>query len=745
MKKLLTGILAVLTCFTCATAVACGTTDNPSTSDSGNGGVTSNLEAAKDYLYGMYINQDVEVRKDYEVVNTVFYDGVSYSITWTVSGADSISVKPGSSDVMSLIDVDETKTEQVNYTLTATISDASGKTVTVSFERSVVALEGDSIMAPEENVAYNMYIEQMTLKENLLLTGNMNGNFYEMTTDNAQAANVYAEIVDGGYKFYLLGENDAKSYLALEEYQKSNGYYGAKVSFAAEGSVFYFDANGVWACDLENDSFFLGTYGSYNTASASASNYNKPENIGTSQYPLLIALPGAIQGGMHEGAPVVTEPAADSTLTISEAMALANELKRDTQNKYYVSGTISSITNETYGNMYINDGNGNEILVYGTYDATGANRFDAMENKPQVGDTVKLYTIVSYHSDAPQLKNAWIVEVNGNGGNSGEVTPPAGEDPVVPPVTEGPVTAPVADTAYNMYIEQNGVSKTLYLTGNMSGNFYEMTTDVSKAVDVYAEVVDGGYKFYFLGANSVKSYLALEEYQKSNGYYGAKVSFAAEGSVFQYNELGCWTVTLTNDTYFLGTYGTYETTSASASSFMKDFGTAQFPLTICVATENEGGEVTPPAGEDPVTPPADSNSVSVSIADVASANSWANGTGYASFTQNGVSFSTTGTPVGDWGLNTGKFYTKNNSWRIYQNENGTLTITAAEGKTIAYVKITYEGANNGVILYNGAQVASGEAITVNANSVTIGVAQSTATDKANGNIQITSIEIVYAE
>ena len=37
----------------------------------------------------------------------------------------------------------------------------------------------------------------------------------------------------------------------------------------------------------------------------------------------------------------------------------------------------------------IEDENGNQIYVYGVYDATGANRYDAMENKPVVGDVVK--------------------------------------------------------------------------------------------------------------------------------------------------------------------------------------------------------------------------------------------------------------------------------------------------------------------------------------------------------------------
>lgn len=103
-------------------------------------------------------------------------------------------------------------------------------------------------------------------------------------------------------------------------------------------------------------------------------------------------------------------PAADSVISIEKAIEIGETVKGDTANKYYISGKITSIASTTYGNFTIEDENGKSIYVYGTYDATGANRYDAMENAPQVGDTVKLYSIVSYYNNA-QLKNAWIVEV----------------------------------------------------------------------------------------------------------------------------------------------------------------------------------------------------------------------------------------------------------------------------------------------------------------------------------------------
>ena len=95
------------------------------------------------------------------------------------------------------------------------------------------------------------------------------------------------------------------------------------------------------------------------------------------------------------------------------------------------------------------------------------------------------------------------------------------------------------------------------------------------------------------------------------------------------------------------------------------------------------------------------------------------------------------------GSNTGKFYTNGNNWRVYQTESPSIVVDAADGKTIKSVKITYAISNSGVMTLNGEQIASGTVVEVNANSISFGVAQSTATDKANGQVRITSIEVIY--
>ena len=99
---------------------------------------------------------------------------------------------------------------------------------------------------------------------------------------------------------------------------------------------------------------------------------------------------------------------------------------------HLVKGEIKSIYNDTYGNMYLKDAEGNEVCIYGTFDEAG-NRFDAMTAKPAVGDTIAVIGEVSVYKEKGQIKNGVIVlwdAATPEGGESENPETPA--DPVVP-------------------------------------------------------------------------------------------------------------------------------------------------------------------------------------------------------------------------------------------------------------------------------------------------------------------------
>ena len=110
----------------------------------------------------------------------------------------------------------------------------------------------------------------------------------------------------------------------------------------------------------------------------------------------------------------VLAPDADTELSIAQAYKLAKAMGNTyTSNKYYITGTIVSIDNSTYGNMTITDGNSNTIVIYGLYSANGTKvRYDAFVNKPVAGDTIKIYSVVGCYNGNPQAKDAWIAEHN---------------------------------------------------------------------------------------------------------------------------------------------------------------------------------------------------------------------------------------------------------------------------------------------------------------------------------------------
>lgn len=98
-------------------------------------------------------------------------------------------------------------------------------------------------------------------------------------------------------------------------------------------------------------------------------------------------------------------------ITIAEAIAICQQTgTTQTTEKYYIRGTVDEIWNDTYGNLNISDETGT-IKIYGSYSADGSTRFDAMTERPAVGDEVLLYgSLVNYNDNTPEMVDAWIID-----------------------------------------------------------------------------------------------------------------------------------------------------------------------------------------------------------------------------------------------------------------------------------------------------------------------------------------------
>lgn len=165
--------------------------------------------------------------------------------------------------------------------------------------------------------------------------------------------------------------------------------------------------------------------------------------------------------------------------------------------------------------------------------------------------------------------------------------------------------------------------------------------------------------------------------------------------------------------------------------------------------------VTPNSSETPATTETvtseveTTKTVSISMFDLTSLEGWANGTSHPELPTGtkDLTITSSGTPVGDYGLNTGKFYCGTDSktgeeyanWRIYQNESPKVKFESTT-KTIKTIKITFEAQKTGTLLLNDTVIESDAVTEINASTAEFTVGNS-GTAK-NGQIRISAIEVV---
>ena len=157
------------------------------------------------------------------------------------------------------------------------------------------------------------------------------------------------------------------------------------------------------------------------------------------------------------------DPAEPIEVTIPEANTIgaAQEHNTYTEGKYIVTGTVCEISNTTYGNLYIQDAEGNKLFVYGLYDGTGT-RFDKLDPQPKVGDVVTLEGVLGQYNGTAQMKNATM-------------TYHSIVDNEEPPATDGPIEVTIAEAiAKAQAMEHNTYTEELYL---VTGVIVEITND----------------------------------------------------------------------------------------------------------------------------------------------------------------------------------------------------------------------------------------------------------------------------
>ena len=142
--------------------------------------------------------------------------------------------------------------------------------------------------------------------------------------------------------------------------------------------------------------------------------------------------------------------------------------------------------------------------------------------------------------------------------------------------------APAAGKAYKFSLVQGNLEKTLYFTGEMSGTYLATTTSAAAAVDVFVEAVEGGYRLYFM-AGDAKTYIDIYEYKE--GKAGVRLTTEPTATFVWNEELHLFTTNVAGEDRYLGTYNTFNTISASATSYItgdnaSKIGVSQFPAQL---------------------------------------------------------------------------------------------------------------------------------------------------------------------
>ena len=400
-------------------------------------------------------------------------------------------------------------------------------------------------------------------------------------------------------------------------------------------------------------------------------------------------------------------------LTVEEAVEAMKDFADDqfSSETGYLTGKV---INKSYSTQYSNwtfelecpTGASYTSKVYGALLGTGV-------NEPNVGDTIVAHGYfekyvssssgavcyeVAYHKDTKTSPT--IVSVIPGEGSGNTDTPSTGTTNYgtkEAPLTPAQVATIVSGFANNQASEQQG-----YVTGVVTG-------------DVSFNETYGSYSFY-LEAGSLT-------FQVYSAKLGSGITAPTTGSTVIVH----------------GYFTTYN--SKVQVAYISGYGSPE----IVSVTGGSTTPVVPPSSENTSSEPSSQEPApegSVVASKVLADCGWANAEQHAELTIDSVVTATaTGTPVGSYSLNTGKYYNTGAGWRFYQNENPNFKISVAAGYELVSVKITYTVDKTGVLTLDGNHIASDEVVPASGTSITFSVGNTgTAT---NGQVRVSAIQVTY--
>ena len=635
MKKILAFIVAAILCLTCFAACS-KKPEAPVNNESTPAPVVYDVDDAAAYLKNMYKKYliETETAADYNLVSQVMIGGVVYKVTWTTDRED-IKVLADEANKQVKIDLNEKTKVDIAYKLTATIADPDGKTASLEFELKVpkyVLSSWKEYMAMEAGKA--VVVEGYIAAVHAPSEGNKYNTLYLHDVNN-----------EGGYYIYSMADGkDLVKDLGLKKGMLVS-VTGTKDIYSGtheikDASVNVLDTNVV---DLKP----LDITATYKNATS------LKDKALTDKLGMLVTIKGVeiTDQDLSEKSMYLNFKLAGLTsylrvyatdCPVSVTDAGQKKIIEEHGKKAGYSADVTGIVVMYSGAIYLNPvtdtpfAYGKKIertpeqMVQVEMDEVKFDKDVALDKTIELPTEGKTYSDVKItwasNSDAIEIvdgkakitlqSEATTASITGTF-TLGTITKTktiefnlAKKSAVVTQT----VTSPVIGQAYKFFTIQENLGGFYYFTGEYSDDrnqYGKSSKDVNEAVDVYLEAAEGNKYYLTFGTGANKKYITIVASVGTDSKTGAEKTYTnfnitntKPANAFTFNTTYNTLVMsiedpLTKKTadYYMGTYGTYDTFSASvityaATSFPSHLGTVVDSSTIKdedkVAAEKEG-------------------------------------------------------------------------------------------------------------------------------------------------------------
>ena len=592
--KILVFVLLVALCLSCF--AACNKTPKE-------------LVDARDYLYNQYKEFDGKATPaDFNRVGAVMINGTKYPIEWTVevkTEGQSESVKVvKNEDGTVTVDVDEKAAVEISYDLVATISNAKGKTITVTFHHTVPQfkeLTYAEYYATEagKTVVVKGVITAIISKER----GNTVNGFYMQDQD-------------GGYYVYGMVSGQTPESLGLK--------VGMTVRAAGEKDIY----NGTHeikdaGVEILDETITAVTPADYTEIFTKAAKLS--DEALTAKQSTVVTLKGVTvkENGGSDGSYYYFELAGKKSYVriSSSACPLTKDeitaFKAGFESSFGKVGNVTGIISLYDGSFYLTPISGTpftdlQLPVLSDADAVAFEKgaltfmsligydgsYDLAFQGSAYTDVVISWALDKEYAGVSIADNKLVVELQEEAQTiklvatikRGEATDTKEFEVAIDAATTQNYL-PVAITeakegTYKFALYQANLGKWLYFNGEITSDEYLATTEkFDKAADVVvAKVADKNEYTLKVGDKYI------EVYKRADGK--ARLQLVADATTnWVWNaDLKLFTTTVDGKVYYLGTYKTYNTFSASETSYISGdnatkIGVSQFVAQLSTLVE----------------------------------------------------------------------------------------------------------------------------------------------------------------